>query len=127
MLIGWFSQSVFDGPLLRYTGGLTVRRNHCIYAKPNGGYAVITQVGQHTAKPPSNAKLVGEVTQCLIDVASPFAKMAELDQDKLASAASEVGLTIQEVLGQVSKKPPIKINPEMLKMLKSIGVENGDS
>lgn len=85
---------------------------------------MITQVGQHTAKPPSNAKLVGEVAECLIDIASPLAKMDELDQDKLASAAREVGLSLEEVLGKASKKPPIKISPELLEKLKSIGAEN---
>lgn len=124
MKLGWFSVADFYGPLHRYTGGLPVRRNHCIYSKPNGGYAVITQVAEHTSRMPNGCKLVGEVTECLIDVSSPYSKVDELDQAKLASAAIEVGVSLEELLGKVCKKPPIEITPDLLEKLKSIGAEN---
>ena len=125
MKVGWFSMRLFNMPQMNEIDDKSRRvRNFYVYSKPNGNYAVITSVGEITAKAPKDAKFLGEVGECLVNLCSRIEVIDGLDHDKLSSAAIEVGVTLEELLGKVSKKPPIEISPSLLEKLRSIGEEN---
>lgn len=120
MKVGWFSMKMFESSLALFEDDKQIR-NFCVYSKPNGNYAVTTSVGEITGKAPKDAQFLGEVGECLVNYFSRIEVIDRLDHDKLASAAIEVGVSLEEVLGKVSKKPPIKITPALLEKLQSIG------
>ena len=95
MKIGWFSIDRFlDETLRELSGG---GRSFCVYEKPNGGYAIVTQVGEHTAPAPANSKIQREVTNCLVATNSPLSFLQNLDSDKLKAAAEVAGITMADI------------------------------
>lgn len=117
MKIGWFSLKMFElSPINLFLGPQEIR-NFCVYERPNGGYAIVTAIGGLSYKP-KNAKFVGEVRRNLITTTSSMESLRQLDQDKLASAAIDVGLNIEQLYSQHLQPSNMKVNPEIKELLK---------
>lgn len=112
MKIGWFSPSMMSEKLevevnlldktTNTTRTLIRKRIPVVWQKPNGDYAVITHVVEHTIPRkslPMDAVLQGEVESVLITTVSSRAEVEALNRGKLDAALEKVNLTYEEILG----------------------------
>lgn len=95
MKLGWFSKEHFN-----YLQDFFINKNpFVVYEKPNGEYAVVTIVGEHTEsiKHRSDTICQGELGRCIFYNVQKVNSFDQLDAHKMESACDSANISIEEL------------------------------